>query len=299
MITIIFTVGLFYYAKHNKGSDQQIAAVRDIKPGKMGATLTLANGKKIRLADAINGEIAKEAGIIVSKTANGELVYEIKPSIGTNGSENLTNTLATARGETYVLTLPDKSKVWLNAASSLTYTANLLDKGIRKVKLQGEAYFEISRDKAHPFVVSTAGQDVEILGTRFNINSYVDEPSTTTTLLEGSVKVSKGAFNHILKPNQQSLLSAGKFRIENVSAEDAVAWKDGLFIFNDEPLENIMRRIERWYDVKVDFDTSVDRTKRYGGSVSRYDNVSSVFEVLESTKNIHFKIEGRSVLVMK
>ncbi|SUJ21111.1 fec operon regulator FecR [Sphingobacterium spiritivorum] len=296
---VVLGIGGVFLSKNNTDARKSISYVQDIAPGKTGATLTLANGKKIRLANAVNGEIAEESGISVSKTAEGNLVYEV----GTSSEEGLKkggmNTLSTARGETYILILPDKSKVWLNAASSLTYAADLLDRGIRRVQLQGEAYFEISKDKQHPFVVSTANHDIEVLGTHFNVSSYPDESSTTTTLLEGSVKTIKGELTRVLKPNQQSVFTQGNFSIKNVNAEDAIAWKDGTFLFEDETLQSIMRRISRWYNVEVEYADNVDKNKLYGGGLSRYENVSSVLKILESTKKIHFKIEGRRILVMK
>lgn len=295
---LAFSVWVFY-PENNTLTKLAETHAQDIKPGSVGATLTLANGKKIRLADADKGEIAKEAGIVVSKTADGQLVYQIKSASGTSENQNTINTLSTARGETYMVILPDGSKVWLNAASSLTYAANLLDKGIRKVKLEGEAYFEIFKDKSHPFVVATAGQQVEVLGTHFNINSYADESVTTTTLLEGSVKVSKGQLSQTLKPDQQSLLTSGNLIVKNVSAQDAIAWKEGVFLFEEEPLESIMKNISRWYDVDVVFEKDVDKKRLYSGGMSKYGHVAAVLEMLEATKNIHFKIEGRRLLVMK
>ncbi len=299
LFVVVFGIGWIFWSKYGSHTEKNRSYAQDIAPGKTGATLTLANGKKIRLANAVNGEIAKESGISVSKTAEGNLVYEV----GTSSKEGLKkggmNTLSTARGETYILILPDKSKVWLNAASSLTYAADLLDRGIRRVQLQGEAYFEISKDKQHPFVVSTANHDIEVLGTHFNVSSYPDEPSTTTTLLEGSVKTNKGELTRVLKPNQQSVFTQGNFSIKNVNAEDAIAWKDGTFLFEDETLQSIMRRISRWYNVEVEYADNVDKNKLYGGGLSRYENVSSVLKILESTKKIHFKIEGRRILVMK
>lgn len=295
---IILGAGLFYYGFLNEGEKRQVSGkyANDVNPGKMGATLTLASGKKIRLSGAANGEIAKEAGITVTKTADGQLIYEIKSA---GGDASKVNTLSTEKGETYIVTLPDKSKVWLNAASSLTYSTRLNEGGRRKVKLEGEAYFEIARDKRHPFIVQTAKQEVEVLGTHFNVNCYSNEPDIRTTLVEGSVKVADGKSVSILKPNQQSVLNEHGINIRQVNAEDEISWKDGVFLFQDETLASIMRRISRWYNVDVVFADGVDRNQLYGGGVSRYNNVSAVLEMLESTKDIHFKIEGRRILVMK
>jgi len=300
-ILIVVGAGLVLYVNKAK-LDVNVGAAyaNDIAPGKIGATLTLANGKKIRLADAANGEIAKEEGISVTKTKDGQIIYgPEKQASNENNDPSLQgtkNTLSTAKGETYILTLPDKSKVWLNAASSLTYSASLNERGLRRVRLEGEGYFEIAKDKAHPFIVESNGQQVEVLGTHFNVSAYGDDADVKTTLLEGSVRVNKNA---ILKPGQQAVLYDNKVRVLQVNAEDAIAWKDGLFIFEDEPLQSIMRKIERWYNVEVSYAKDVDQDKLYWGSVSRYDNVSRILKRLELTKNIHFKIEGRRITVMR
>jgi len=292
---------LWYSTQNGNKNVLKASVAKNINTGKVGATLTLANGKKIKLSDAVNGEIANELGVSVTKTQNGQLMYEFKSSSTKAATKNAVNTLSTGRGETYILILPDQSKVWLNAASSITYSTNLVDsKGIRRVQLQGEAYFEIFKDKTHPFIVHTDNQDVEVLGTHFNINSYADEAVTATTLLEGSVKISTAKSSRLLKPNQQALQrNDGNVEIREVNTDDVVAWKDGYFIFEDETLESIMRRISRWYDVEVEYAKDVDKNKLYGGGVSRYNNVSTVLEILASTKNIHFKIEGRKIMVTK
>lgn len=295
---VLFCAGLFFY-KLNINQEQlnQIAYKNDVAPGKTGATLTLANGKKIRLSDAANGELANEAGVLVTKSANGQLVYEIKGSdIGTNKI----NTLSTARGETYQVRLPDGSLVWLNAASSLTYSANLTAHGKRRVRLDGEGYFEIAKDKTHPFVVTTGKQEVEVLGTHFNINAYANEPVVKTTLIEGKVKVN-GFNGHekILKPGEQATLTENNLLIHQADEDEVLAWRNGLFIFNDEPLESIMRKIARWYDVEVIYEGNVDRNQLFGGGISRYDNISILLKTLEITEGVHFKIQGRRIVVTK
>ncbi|MBB5438743.1 ferric-dicitrate binding protein FerR (iron transport regulator) [Pedobacter sp. AK017] len=268
--------------------------VNSIKPGKMGATLTLANGKTIGLSGAANGELAKEAGISVTKMANGQLVYEIEEG---NGDPSKTNTLTTAKGETYILTLPDKTKVWMNAASSLTYAAGLNQRE-RKVMLKGEAYFQVAEDKTRPFIVESGGQKIEVLGTWFNVNAYPDEEKVTTTLLKGSVKVSGKPGSKILKPGDQSAVNEKSISITEVDTERAVAWKDNKFLFENDDIRYIMRMIERWYNVEVVYIGEMP-TEKFGGGVSRFDNVSQVLKILESTGGAHFKIEGRRILVSK
>jgi transmembrane sensor len=292
---MVLGVGLFYSGFNPKPLTQELAYQNDIAPGKQGATLTLASGKKIRLTDVANGELAKEAGVVITKSANGQLIYEIK---GSDTQSNKINTLSTAKGETYQLRLPDGSLVWLNAASSLTYAANLNERGKRRVRLEGEGYFEIAKDKAHPFVVESKGQQVEVLGTHFNVNAYDNEPAVTTTLTEGSVKVDSRGLTKTLSPGQQATVSSDNIMVKSVRVENVLAWKEGAFLFEEESLASIMRKISRWYDVDVVY-KNVDQNELYGGGVSRYDKVSKVLENLELTGGLRFKIEGRTVIVMK
>ncbi len=301
-VLFVLAAGLYFYnTRYSRFALNRYAGeshkANDIAPGRHGATLTLANGKKIRLSDAVNGEIAKEDGIKVTKTGNGQLVYEAGAEAMQGGNEeaHLINTLATARGETYQLRLPDGSMVWMNSASSLTYTARLNDDGKRVVRLSGEAYFEVSRDKKHPFIVRTSRQDVEVLGTHFNVNSYDDEGSTKTTLLEGSVRVGKNEVV-VLKPNQQAILTGVKIKVKDVDPNIAIAWKNGNFVFNGGTIKEIMRSLSRWYDIGVIYEGKVTGELFYA-DISRYKNISQVLKMLERTNAVHFKIEGRRVTV--
>lgn len=310
IVTIIFGAGLLYYnlnvIQDHRG---QVVYKKDIAPGKAGATLTLANGKKIRLSDAVNGEVAKEAGITITKTADGQVVYSVSSS--RNGGKQADNILTTSKGETYILTLPDKTTVWLNAASTIKYPASFNALEERRVQLTGEAYFQVSKDKKHPFIVETNKQTIKVLGTHFNVNAYENEGKTRTTLLEGSVQVSihipsKGGMStdgagesEILKPNQQAVLDAGKFHVSDVDAQDAIAWQQGYFAFNSETLEEIMNRVERWYDVKVIFEDPALKKETFIGSVSKYEQVSKVLRLLAGTNTITFKIEGSTIRVSR
>ncbi|MEJ2881632.1 FecR family protein [Pedobacter sp. GR22-6] len=290
-------IGVYFFNAPEIGQDNgsQIAKKEEIIPGKVGATLTLANGKKIRLADVAKGQLAKEAGVVITKSENGQLIYHIEG----NGSEiGHVNTLSTARGETYQIHLPDGSLVYLNAASSLTYNTSLIENGKRVVKLSGEGYFEIAKDKVHPFIVKTDKEDVEVLGTHFNINSYVDDDVTKTTLLEGSVKLSAFGLTRILKPGQQARLGVGKIRIAEVDTDVAVAWKNNEFVVESEPIENIMKMVERWYNVEVIY-VGPQTNERFSGGVSRFDKISKVLDIVESTGEAHFEIKGRKIYVSK
>lgn len=290
--TIIFGAGLYFFKGQQKETKQSNTFAL-IKPGHNGATLTLSNGKQIKLSEAINGELANEAGVTITKSANGQLIYQVQ---GSKSDPNKINTLSTAKGETYQLRLPDGSLVWLNAASSLTYSAALIERGVRRVKLEGEGYFEIAKDKAHPFIVSTEKQEVEVLGTHFNVYSYNDEDIVKTTLLEGSVKINN---QKIIKPGEQASNSAnGKIEVAAVNVDKVTAWKNGRFVFEDETIESIMRKLSRWYNVEVVFQDDV-KDIPFTAFISRRDDISSILEKITYTQNIHFKVEGRRITVMK
>ncbi|MEQ7802390.1 FecR domain-containing protein [Pedobacter sp. ASV1-7] len=283
----------------------------DVLPGRNSATLTLANGKKIVLSDAHKGELASESGVVISKTADGQIIYNVTQASSSGAATY--NTLSTANGETFQVRLPDGSLVVLNAASSLTYPTNINLVNERKVKLGGEAYFEVAKamikvegatnnvaGKRKPFIVETDRQQVEVLGTQFNVNSYADELDTKTTLVEGVVKVaSLGTvkYSSVLKPGQQALSRPDGFLVKEVNITQAIAWKNGTFDFDNEDIQSVMRKISRWYNVEVEFEGNVSR-ERFNGALSRKKNISQMLKMLESTGVVHFKIEGRRIIVI-
>lgn len=294
---IIFGSGLIYYGvRHAFWQGQEFVYKNDIAPGKQGATLTLANGKKIKLSDAVNGELAKEAGVMISKSSNQQLVYELK---GQHSDPGKINTLSTDRGETYQVHLPDGSVVWLNAASSLTYAAGLNIEGKRRVNLEGEAYFEIAKDKDHPFVVTSKGQEVEVLGTHFNVNAYADEPNISTTLLEGSVKVTAGNVHQVIRPGEQTVNHKGNISVVEAEMENTTDWKKGDFFLDRVNFKFAMRKIARWYNVEVVYAADVPDTLESGGWIARENNLSTVLKAIEKSGIAHFKIEGRTLYVFK
>lgn len=272
----------------------------DINPGGNKALLTLADGSKIILDDAVNGTIAKQSGCLITKTTTGQLVYTMQGNQAADlKTQALLNTIETPKGGQYQVNLPDGTKVWLNAASSLSFPARFSGSQ-RQVVLKGEAYFEVAKNKHMPFIVKSEQQKIEVLGTHFNVSAYPDEHQSRTTLAEGSVKVSLTANNQqqLLKPGQQAIATQ-HIKVIPVDIEEALAWKDGLFMFNDEDLENIMKKVERWYDVQVDFQQQHLRQKHFSGTVSRFGKVSQILKTLELTGSVHFKIEGRKIIVVK
>lgn len=290
-ITIAIMVGSYlYYNSKNINSNTEMAYQNDVAPGKDGATLTLADGRKILINDALAGNIATQAGVKISKTADGELIYEVSA----DDNKGLTyNTLTTTRGEQTRVRLSDGTLVFLNAASSLRYPTSFEMQ--RNVELTGEAYFQVAYNKSKPFRVTSKGQEVEVLGTHFNINSYADEKDTRTTLLEGSVRLNGKT---ILKPGEQATLSkSGSISVEQKDVNDVIAWTNGKFIFDGETIESIMRKLSRWYDVEVVYEGNV-KDKQFAGTISRKDNISKILDKIAFTQAVHFKIEGRRVTVM-
>lgn len=259
--------------------------------------LTLADGKRIALNEVGKGEIAVQSGVKISKDADGQLIYEVQ---GDESQQNLTNTIETPKGGQLKLKLPDGTLVWLNTASRLKYPASFASSAVRRVQLLGEAYFEVAKDKAHPFIVGTTNQEVKVLGTHFNINSYQDEAVTQTTLLEGSVKVSlAGGVSKVLKPGEQSNVSGTAIQVHSIDAEEAIAWKNGYFMFNNESQEQVMRKLAHWYNIEVEYADPAVRSINYYGNVSRFDQVSKVLSKLEQTSDVRYEINGNKVKVYK
>ncbi|MFA4871077.1 MAG: FecR domain-containing protein [Pedobacter sp.] len=281
------------------------ADAKNIAVGKNSAVLTMANGKQIDLSLALDGKLAEEAGISISKTSDGQLVYQVIGKTGTSGGDSHLNTISTPKAGQYQVVLTDGTKVWLNAASSISFPTVFENLNQRKVQLKGEAYFEVAKDKSHPFIVQTDRQNVKVLGTHFNISDYDDDLKTKTTLLEGKVRVAQQAYDKVsfksnefvvLNPGQQAILAGGAIEVTKVDTEEAVAWKNGYFKFKSETLSEIMIKLSRWYDVDIVYEGEISKD-RFGGTISRYKNIADVLEMLESTKLVQFKVEGRKIIV--
>jgi len=296
LIGIMFTITLMLWLPQHK--PVKVAMATDIAPGTSTAILTLSNGEKINLSKAANGQVATQSGIQILKTAKGQITYK-KAGDSANADEVQTNNITVPRGGQWQLVLPDGSKIWLNSATSFSYPSTFVKQKERIVQLRGEAYFEVAKDNSHPFIVKTDKQTVEVLGTHFNINSYPDEPSVKTTLAEGRVKVSgNNGKTIVLIPGQQSILTNGLITVAEADIEEALAWKNGYFRFNDENLQSTMRKLSRWYNIDVRYGPDIS-TDGMNGKVSRYKNISQVLKALEATKTVHFKVEGRRVTVLK
>lgn len=297
-VALMVAISGYWYFWPSKNTASEMAVVKQevISPGKSGATLTLSNGKKFKLSDVLAGKMAEETGVTITKTANGELIYEIS---GKQDKANSLNQLSTACGETYRLRLPDGSGVWLNASSSIKYPANFAHQKERRVFLTGEAYFEVSKDKKHPFVVVSNNQEVRVLGTHFNVNAYNDRQKIKTTLLEGSVQVVElqSGLAQTIKPNQMAVLAANSIDVEDVDAEEAVAWKNDYFLFSGKTLEEAMQEVARWYNIEVAYKNTALRKKLLAGTISKYANITTVLKTMELTGALHFTIQGKKIIV--
>nr|WP_121271412.1 FecR family protein [Pedobacter schmidteae] len=287
IIVIASTVVWLYRSDTPKPKESSYA--NDVAPGKNAATITLANGKTINLSDAKNGVIIDASKL----TYNDGTVIDAHDGQQASAPQ----TISTPAGGTYQVRLPDGTRVWLNAASSLKYPASFAAFKERKVELRGEAYFEVNKDKTHPFIVKTNRQEVQVLGTHFNVNAYASEKGDYTTLLEGSVKVNHSAKSYLLKEGEQAAVTAATVKIAQVNTDEVVDWKNGNFNFQDKDITSIMTTLERWYNIEVVYEGEVTNIG-FNAELSRNNTLVHVLKVLEKTGSVKFKVEGRRVTVM-
>lgn len=297
---LLFILPGIYFLKTNQPKPVALTAIVkpkqiDVQPGGNKAILILGDGSKIVLDSAQNGVLAQQGNTKIVKLANGRITYN---KTTTSVAAPLYNTMTTPRGGKYDLQLSDGTKVWLNSSSSISYPITFSGSD-RKVSITGEAYFEVAKNKKMPFKINVNGQEeVQVLGTHFNIMAYSDEATVKTTLLEGSVKIIKNKLTGMLKPGQQAQLSTdGKLSIINNADINAVmAWKNGQTLFVNEDIKTIMRRVSRWYDIDVEYQGDVP-PRLFTGGISRESNLSILLKVLELNK-IHFKIVGKKLIVI-
>lgn len=284
----------------------------DIGPGANKAILTLANGAKVSLTDADKGNIADQSGITISKSADGKIVYtatQQNPNSPTNPNNPASpetsqplaiNKIETPPGGQFQVVLPDGTRVWLNASTWLKFPVRF-SPGERRVELSGEAYFEVQRNPAAPFRVSSQRQEIEVLGTHFNVHAYADEPHIKTTLLEGSVRVASGQSSVLLKPNEQADLGGSdKLRVSQADVEYAIAWKKGYFRYEDERVETIMQHVSRWYNVQVVFEDAKLKDETLGVLSTRFANISALLNKLEQTsQEAKFTLKESTVMISR
>lgn len=327
-VLILVAGGRWLGRKERKDSQRVVSLAHDAAPGGDKALLTLGDGSTVRLDEVRAGLVGRQGNEQLIKSKNAELLYQAdngdrasaaagsgsgpSTTAGSDRTETIRyNVLATPRGGQYKLVLPDGTKVWLNAATSLRYPTAFAGKE-REVELKGEAYFEVAANATRPFRVrvSTGGEKdpqarpvagrepmvVEVLGTHFNIMSYADEPMAKTTLLEGSVRVRKGGKGVLIRPDEQARLNGdGSLVVVKADVEEAVAWKNGLFKFEEADIDQVMRQLSRWYDLEVVYANGLPKD-RFRGEMYRDVNVSAILRILEAS-GIHFTVEGKKLLV--
>ncbi|RPD38113.1 FecR family protein [Chitinophaga barathri] len=288
----VLVLGTWMFLPRKQQPAVAVQQVNDVMPGSNKAILTLADGTTISLDSSGNQVIAQQGAAV--KQTGGLLEYEP----GEKGAGNVYNTLRTPRGGQFRIALPDGSAVWLNAESSLRFPVAFSGPE-RKVEMTGEAYFEVKQDAAHPFTVQVTPQTaVTVLGTHFNINAYTNEPGISATLLEGAVQVTAGNDSRRLSPGQQARVnSSGQITVlQQVDTEEAIGWKNEIFYFRDADIQSVMRQLERWYDVEVEYRGAVP-SRRFQGEIQRNLKLSDVLEGLRST-GIGFSIEGKKIVVV-
>lgn len=285
---------------HSKEKPVIAATHNDVLPGGNKAILTLGNGQQIVLDSAHTGLLTQQGNARINKTDSGTLAYM---STGDKQTEVIYNTLTCPRGGQYKLQLPDGTDVWLNSASSIRYPTAFQDRE-RKVEITGEAYFEVARNEARPFVVEASNTEVKVLGTRFNINSYENEQAVKTTLLDGKIAVALRAGQHretgepiVLQPGQQAIAISALTVVDDVNVEQVMAWKNGFFSFKNADLTTVSRQLERWYDIDVIYAGNIPE-RHFTGELSRDLTLLQVISVL-SEMDVKFKIEGKTITVMQ
>lgn len=298
---LLLTVGLgFLYRNNwsfsgsNKTPKSAVVASRPIKPGRNTAELKLSDGSVINLDQVNAGLISTLGKTRISKDTTGSIIYANNNS----ASEDARNTISVPVGGNYKVVLPDGTAVWLNASSSLTYPLAFKGK-TRGVNLEGEAYFEVAKNPNKPFVVQVNKMQVTVLGTHFNVNAYSDHAAIQTTLVEGSVRLSQASSQVILKPGEQGNVDpiSAKIQVSQANTNKVLAWKNGYFMFQDDNIQDIMQQIARWYDLEVEY-RGKPSNSRFGGIYSRNKDINELLKGLELTGLVHFKIEGRRVIVM-
>lgn len=283
---------LLHKQEHPKLTVQSVTP--DIAPGSNKATITLANGQQIAISHTKNGLLASQGTTNINIKNGSEVVYNSKHSTKTT-EEPEYNTMTTPRGGQHALILADGTKVWLDAASSITFPV-AFTRNERLVKIIGQAYFEVAHDAGKPFKVTANGQTVEVLGTHFNINAYADEAVTKTTLFEGRIKISAKRNQTILQPGQQAMFTQNQIKvIKDADIEEAIAWHKGKFLFHSADMQTVLRQLSRWYDVDFEYETPLTDS-HFSGGIYR-NNALKISDILRFEK-INFRMEGKKITII-
>ena len=291
-----------YLFLQNYNDNQLAVGLPVIEPGIQTAHLVLSNGEKIAL-DEMDLSMKEANNQVIIENKNRSLNYT-SVNEKTDKSSTVFNELLIGKGEEYQLVLSDGTRVWLNSETRLKFPVQFSNNR-REVFLEGEAYFEVTKNPEAPFIVKTGHMDVEVLGTSFNVSAYKDEASIQTTLVEGKVRVSSEfgqSLEQVLKPNEQAVFnkSSNQFKIIEVNAALYSSWCEGIFVFNEESLDDILRKLSRWYDINVFFQSEEVRAYQFSGKLPRFKNCNELLDMIEKTTNVKFTMkENRTVIVNK
>ncbi|WP_159635986.1 FecR family protein [Sphingobacterium composti Ten et al. 2007 non Yoo et al. 2007] len=299
-ILLVVSSFIWIYIKREININTETIAVnnQDIQAAKVGATLTLPSGKKIHLGETVEGKILHENGISISKTLEGQLLYEIHENVDHSSTYDTSlNILTTARGETYSVKLPDGSIIDLNSASSIEYPMNFLHSKERRVKLSGEAYFQVAHNKNKPFIVTYNKQSAEVLGTEFNINAYDNENIMVTTLVNGSLRVTN-PYNEsvILSPGNAAIHNNRSLKTLQVDVLEHTAWRKGQFHFNKSPFDVVARQFSRWYNIDVVYANGKIPDTKFSGEMNRNVSLKTVLSYFTEL-GINYKLENRKLII--
>jgi transmembrane sensor len=287
-IILLLGAGLYYFVGNDNQKKEPVVVENrpsDIAPGKAYATLTLANGQQIILSNlkdtVINSNVSVRNGVVIYSDVAGEPEY---------------HEITIPRKGFYQLVLPDGSKVWVNSSSSIRYPSRFSGKE-RRVSVSGETYFEIAKDAIHPFIVSVNGTDITAIGTAFNINAYPNEDGLRITLTEGKIKVGADSKVEQLEPGQQLMIVNDQWNLSAIDTSPIIAWTKNQFKLKNTTIEEAMRMAERWYDAKIIYKDKI--TDHFTGTIDRSVPVSHLLKLLEATGQVHFRIEGDTIIVTR
>lgn len=304
VLLIVGIYGIYYVQRHQAFTDQVVQVNHLADSSDKVVMLTLSDGRRVKLQELQSGTVAEESGTRIEKKADGSIVYTVNERTFSDKDEHKFNTIHTPNGQLSQINLPDGTKVWLNAESSLKYP--IAFRGTQRVvELDGEAYFEVTKNKEKPFIVKAKETEVKVLGTKFNVNAYANDAFTKTTLTEGLVLINKEKLSKLLKPGQQAitLKDQPSITISDVDIEEAMAWKSGYFMFNNLDIRTVMNMISRWYDIDVEY-KGKSENEVFIGTVSRFESIEKLLQTIELTGSVHFKItdepnkKRRKVVVM-
>ncbi|RPE09171.1 FecR family protein [Chitinophaga lutea] len=290
----VMVLGSIYFPVYRNRAQpaEAVARLQDVPPGQNKAVLILSDGSKVTL-DSAGNQVIRQGATVVRKQG-GSLQYDEEE----RGPAVAYNTLSTPLGGQFRIVLSDGTKVWLNAGSSIRYPVTFAGHE-RVVEVTGETYFEVADDATAPFIVKAARQEIKVLGTRFNVNAYADEPMVSTTLLNGAVRIVSGNVTRLLKPGEQlaTQYASNEVTVRSVNVDNVVAWTSGKFMFENSDIKAVMRQLARWYDVEVMYGSDIP-SREFVGEIERDLHLSQVLKILEQN-NIHFKIQGRKIIVLR